>query len=140
MKTWTVRPGQAIGPIELGMTRDEVRAVMGDVGEPGGDRAELWFADMTIRADFDSDGRVEFIEAPSEAPLRLGHLEPFALDRDELVAQVAEMLGEAGDVREQGETVRFDAHGVVFWGYNQDTQTELEFETISVHGPGYYDP
>jgi hypothetical protein len=139
METWTVRPGQAIGPIELGMTRNEVRAAMGEDGERGRSDAEIWFAGKTLRADFDVDDRVEFIEAPSDAPLRLGELEPFALDRDDLVTRAAEMLGETGEVKEGGETVQFDVHGVVFWGYNQHTATERKFEAIAVYGPGYYD-
>ena len=68
---------------------------MGDDGETGRDESQLWFADM-IRADFDADDRVEFVEASSDAPLRLGDFEPFKLDRDELVGRVAALLGEPG--------------------------------------------
>ena len=134
---WQVRPGKAIGPIELGMTRTEVRAKMGEAGETGRSDDELWFARMKIRADFDGNDRVAFVEAVSDAVLELGDLKPFAVDRDEVVARLTELLGETADVLERGETVRFEAHGLVLWGYNQHTATE-RFETISVYQPGYY--
>ena len=138
MEAWEVRPAEAIGPIRLGMTRAEVRETMGEEGE-GGDGEEVWFADMKLRAAFDADDRVEFVEATSDATVRFGDLEPFALDRDDVVARVAEMLGEEGDVREQGEAVRFEAHGLVFWGHNQRSEDERGFETVAVYEPGYYE-
>src|SRR3954465_8031139 len=139
MQTWEVRPGEAIGRLQLGMTRAQARAEMGEGGETGRGDNELWFAGRKIRAVFDADHRVEFLEASSDAPLRVGDLEPFKLDRDEVVARVAALLSEPAEVLEDGATVQFESHGVVFWGYNQHGETEREFETIGVYKPGYYD-
>jgi hypothetical protein len=59
MTTFEITPHVGVGPINLGMTREEVHFLLGDPQHAGGGREGFLRGFMV---DFDDKGRVEFIE------------------------------------------------------------------------------
>ncbi len=60
MHTFEIHPTVGVGPIRFGMTRPEVRALIGAPDGDGDEDREWYLDDLAI--DFDDSGRVAFIE------------------------------------------------------------------------------
>jgi hypothetical protein len=68
VSTFDIRPNEGVGPIALGMLRDEVHTALGSPeGPPRGGR-EGFLGGFFV--DFDTNGRVEFIELARSSRFR----------------------------------------------------------------------
>lgn len=58
---FAIKPGQALGPVELGMTEEQLTAALGaaDARHPVEPRTLRW---GPLRVDLDATGRTEFVE------------------------------------------------------------------------------
>ncbi len=132
-----IQPGKSIGPVELGMTRDEARQCFDeapDTFDRGGP------VDAYLGAAFQvciADGRVNFIEVArdDEVDVVLLAFDPFGIEMADCVERIRGELGHEPQTLEAGTTFRFDP-GVVLWHGGDDSG---RFTTVAVHGPGYYD-
>ncbi|MDZ7660941.1 hypothetical protein [Thiohalophilus sp.] len=59
MKQFDIRPGVGVGPVNLGMNRNEVLSVMGPV-EFSNEESDAFLSGF--RVDYDSNNKVELIE------------------------------------------------------------------------------
>ena len=68
MIEYDILPHSGVGPIRLGMTREEVRAEFGMPDFTGNDNREEFLHGFFV--DFNSEGRVEFIELAKSTQFR----------------------------------------------------------------------
>jgi len=145
MKTFDIKPKIGVGPILIGMTREEVRQ---HLGPPDGDddEREWYLDDMAI--DFDSSGKVKFIElAESENyKARLNGKCLHDLEADEAVAHVQAIAPYNQNDPELGYTYLFPDLQLSLWrpvipDNEQDPNdpTGRRFESVGVGGDGYFD-
>lgn len=59
--THTIRPGQGIGPISIGMTIDALRATLGPENHTAGDAFHAWKTDTGFLKAWVKDGKVIFV-------------------------------------------------------------------------------
>jgi hypothetical protein len=139
MKEFKVIPHQSIGPAWLGMTRDEIRGVLGTPScvEEAHVKWDIQFSNKdcffnnTSQVSYDTDLKAEFIEASSEPDftvtfdnvpvhesppekvlMAIGkHAEPDVTDSEYPVNQFFPDLG-LSLYREQSEEGHFDAIGI----------------------------
>ncbi len=89
MKTFEIEPLEGVGPIRFGMSRDEVHDHLGTPDSVNDDRE--WFLDG-FAVDFDSSGKVEFLEFAFSPKFRVAFRGKclHEMDADDAVAWVSE--------------------------------------------------
>lgn len=144
MRTLEIRPKEGVGPIRFGMTRAEVRE---HLGQPGGDDAEReWYLkDMAI--DFDTSGRVEFIEIAESENFRATFNGRCLLDlqADDAVAHLTAFAPYGEHDPELSYTYVFPDLQVSLWravvpdgDQDRDDPTGRRFEAVGVGRDGYF--
>jgi hypothetical protein len=144
MKTFDINRKIGVGPIRLGMTRDEVRQ---HLGQPDGDddEREWYLDDMAI--DFDSSGKVIFIELAEsdnyKATLNGKCLHD--LPASDAVAHVTAIAPYNENDPELGYTYVFPDLQLSLWRpvipddeQDADDPNGRRFESVGVGGDGYF--
>ncbi len=147
MNEFKVIPHKGIGPVDLGMTREQVRAVLGAPSHEDAARekwgisfpAKDYVLNNAFQVSYDSEMNVEFIEAGSDPAFEVTidgvpvhssspetvlaaireHAEPDESDDEYPTNQLFPDL-ELSLFREHGERDRFDAIGISVRGYRDD--------------------
>lgn len=117
------------GMVRLGMTRAEVQPLL--------DR------DTDIRVDFRGEPPVvAFVESPTHWGSFEG-IDLFESGADEVIAEIAERLGLDAEVYRPGRhSYYFPDLCMSLWRScvsDEDGAQGFEFDSVSVHAPGYYD-
>jgi hypothetical protein len=155
MSELEIRPGEAFGPLRLGMTEREAVDAMAAVGVHGerqrlwdmkadppvqydADPVRVWFAEC-LRADFDAEGRLEFVEL-CDGSLRgmLEGVDVLATERDAAVALLARVTGEDPVIEEGGTMITFPGTTASLWRGGDPERAQGRWETVAIGPPGYY--
>jgi hypothetical protein len=145
MHTFEIHPTVGVGPIRFGMTRPEVRALIGAPDGDGDEDREWYLDDLAI--DFDDSGRVAFIElAESENFRAILHGECLLeLDVDSAIAHVEKSAPFDPNGPEPGYTYVFPNLQLSLWRsvvpdscQDADDPTGRTFEAVGVGPDGYF--
>ena len=144
MKEFEIEPKVGVGPIRLGMTREEVREQLGDPDDAT-DQREWYLEDMAI--DFDKSGHAEFIELAASERFRVifQGKDLHELEADDAVAHLRAIAEYDENDPELGCSFVFPALQLCLWrpmipfdGQDEDDPTGRRFEAIGVAGEGYF--
>lgn len=116
--TFEIKPLVGIGPIQFGMTQDEVRDILTRLGggqmKPRSPGCDTYF-DAAFQVSFDTEGRTEFIETARHLAF------PILFDGHALHELPAEMVVELvsklapGQWEERKHTYIVASHQLAFW-------------------------
>jgi hypothetical protein len=143
-ETYEIRPGRGIGPVRIGMSREEARLAMQATGQSvvSLERQMLGMHGGAFRIHLDATARVESVEVVRGTPTALqpGEELPFAAllgDVDvlrtpatDLVALVSRKTKPDPNGPDPGVTFEFPAVGLGFWRESPDEGPF--FETVYV--------
>ena len=115
-ETFDVVPHEGIGPVKLGMTRDEVDAALGEPGN-GFTPDEQYWRSSAVHVCFDGNGRAEFIEVSAVEALqaRLNDVPILEIDAEETLALLTALAPVNPDDRELGYTYEFPDLELAVW-------------------------
>ena len=148
---YEIRPGKGIGPVKLGMSRDEARHAMQARGQRvvsldrGDPRPALAMHGNGFQVYFDAADRVHGVEVmrPYSAALRPGERLPFAAELEDvdvfqtpatdLVALVSRKTRLDPDSHDPGVTFEFPSIGLGFW--REGIEHARFFESVYVDRP-----
>ena len=146
MQDFKIEPHVGIGPVRLGMTRDEVRAALGGPEYEGRDGREGFLSGFMV--DFNENGVVEFIEIASSDRFR-GVFHSKCLHEiaaDEAVAHVSQFGEYDRSDPELGHSFTFLSLQMALWRSTvpspeqaPDDPDGRRFESVSVGEDGYFD-
>lgn len=145
MQTFDIRPTLGVGPIRFGMTRDDVRELIGPHDGDGDEEREWYLEDLAI--DFNADGKVAFIELAESENFRalLDGECLHELDADSAVAHVEKLASFDPNGPEPGYTYIFPKLQLSLWrpvvpdaSQVPDDPTGRTFEAVSVGPVGYF--
>lgn len=109
---WTIRPGEAIGPIEIGMSSGEVRSAAGEPGEVTSEGIWWTYPDPGVRAVFPISGEIlDIVLQLSLSDRRPGRVRPRTVEGIGLGSttnEVTAAFGAADTRHDDGETVLLD--------------------------------
>jgi hypothetical protein len=145
MKTFDIVPHRGIGPITFGMTRDEVRDILGPPEHTQDERD--WFL-KGFGVDFDDTAVVEFIEL-ANSPEFVGLYRGKSLhemDADDAVAFVALDSPFDQDLPDLGHSYVFPELQLSLWrptvpapGQSPDDPDGRRFHAVGVARVGYFE-
>lgn len=136
-----VSPLVGIGPVRLGMTREEVRAVLGEPNYAQGNREGF---PLGLSVSFTSDGRVEFIESSrSDACVAYYCGVPVhGTPVEELIAHISKSAEFDPNDPELGYSYIFKSLQLSLWRATVPESPADEdgryFEAVGVGAPGYF--
>ncbi len=141
-------PLQSVGDLRIGMTRDEVRAIMGVEPDafakiPNAKQLTDSFHDSCVQVFYDPDDRAEYIElsrAPSIDPEFEG-LHIFNTPATELVLRLGSETVFDSDPDLNPTEVTFPDLSMSLWRPCGDVTDDLDskyFMTVGIGRPGYY--
>jgi len=115
-ETFDVVPHEGIGPVKLGMTRDEVAAALGEPGN-GFEPTEWYWRSSAVHVCFDGNGRAEYIEVSAVEALqaRLNDVPILEIDAEEALALLTALAPYDPDDRELGYSYIFPALELAVW-------------------------
>ncbi len=138
MKIFQIEPHLGIrGGIRFGMTRQEVRVLMAPATAQSFSRGHTsvdGFYGATLQVNYDSDGRVEFIEfASSDARVMLHDLDLLKSDASLVIGHLKanHEMNEA----ESGSSITFPSLELGFWRPDLENP---KFESVGFGRAGYY--
>jgi hypothetical protein len=142
-----VEPGRGIGPVDLGMSRETVVAILG-APEPGSGSLHYYGA---LAVEYDEEGRVRFLEVSKlpNAVARLFGNDVFRVSAKELIERL-KSRGRAIEA-DGGGSCKFPSLSLAFWRSciadeediaDCDEPWEIQgwsFMTVAVAIDGYWD-
>ncbi len=136
-----VSPLVGIGPVRLGMTREEVRTALGEPNYSKGNR-EGYLSGLFV--NFSSNEKVEFIEISKSEEFTAYYCGVPVHDTlaGELIARVSKFSEFDGNDPELGHSYIFKALQLSFWRgtipSSQDDEDGCYFQAVGVGAPGYF--
>jgi hypothetical protein len=123
MAFFDIVPQQGIGPVRLEMSREESRVALADYGAPRSfqrsddEPPSDFYGALGLRVDFDTDGKVAFLEASSVAgnTFLLHNVNVFTTPMDELAEAIEAHTPVDEDDPEYGYTYHFPEWGLTLW-------------------------
>lgn len=138
-----VSPRLGVGPVKLGMTRDQVREVLGQ--SPMARAKTDRYFDNALRVDFDDEGHAELVELWSSehfTAMFLGQ-NVFAVPAVELVKAIACQSPYDPNDPELGYAFTFPGLGISLWREHLPESDQdgagRYFDTVAVAVQGYWD-
>jgi hypothetical protein len=145
MQTLEIQPTVGVGPIRFGMSRAEVRELIGPHDGDSDEDREWYLEDLAI--EFDSSGKVAFIEIAESENFRavLNGECLHELDADSAIAHVKKSAAYDPNAPEPGYTYVFPALQLSLWrpvvpdaSQDADDPTGRAFEAVGVGRTGYF--
>ncbi|MCA8993088.1 MAG: hypothetical protein KDA88_13950 [Planctomycetaceae bacterium] len=145
MKTFEIEPLKGVGPVRFGMSRDEVRKLLGTPDSVNDNRE--WFLDG-FAVDYDSTGKVEFVEFAISSKFRVAFKgkclhEMYA---DDAVAFVSEFAPYDATDPELGYTYMFPKLQLSLWrptmpepDQPEDAPAGRRFHAVGAAADGYFE-
>jgi hypothetical protein len=149
MDVYKIRPGSGVGPVQLGMSRDDAKRAMGTTGHKveSFDRWQrsppvLAMQENSFQVYFDGSDRVEAIElmGPSSDGQSFGDEPPFAAHYGDVdvfrtrASELADVVSRDADpdkeAEDHGVAFTFPTIGISLW--REGTEDTPFFETVSV--------
>jgi len=146
MQEFQILPHKGVGPIKLGMTREEVHAIFGEPQFSHGGREMFMDGFMT---DFNEQDRVEFIELAKSRQFRAVFKGEclHEIPADEAVRHVSKYGQYDQNQRDLGYSYLFPDLQLSLWrGTMPTTDQELDdldgqyFEAVGIAESGYFQP
>jgi hypothetical protein len=147
LRTFDIVPLNGVGPVKLGMTRNEVRSALGE--SPDGpilDNREGFMRGFFV--DYDDTGRVEFIELARSSFFRAvfrGHC-LHDVPADEAIALVSKYDQFDATNKELGHSYIFLKLQLSLWrgtcataDQSLDDPDGRHFEAVGIAAPGYFE-
>jgi len=114
MQMYVIEPGQGIGPVRLGMTKEEVHQVLGAYDDHRGDL--YYYLNNFLQVDY-IENRAAFIQVSQSAPVNvsLRGLPVFDL-KDQEIDRILSSFGQVDmDDPEYGYVYDYKSLGINFW-------------------------
>ncbi|MBB6049026.1 hypothetical protein [Armatimonas rosea] len=123
MAVFDIVPQKGIGPVRLGMSREESRVALAEYGAPlsyqrsDDEPASDFYGALCLRVDFDTNGKAAFLEASPVVgnPFLLHNVDIFATPMDDLAEAIAAYTPIDEDDPEYGYTYHFPSWGLTLW-------------------------
>ncbi|MCC9641603.1 hypothetical protein LOC71_04905 [Rhodopirellula sp. JC740] len=145
MKAFDILPTVGVGPIRFGMTRADVRQLIGPHDGDADEEREWYLEGLAI--DFDAAGKVAFIEIAESENFRalLDGECLHELDADSAVAHVEKLAPYDTSAPEPGYTYVFPTLQLSLWrsvvpdaSQDSDDPSGRTFEAVGVGPSGYF--
>jgi hypothetical protein len=142
MQSFQIQPGIGVGPVKLGMTRQEVHDAL---GKPDWSRDEREGFLGGFFVDFDQSGRVEFIELAKSKQFKalFEHKCLHEVPADDAILFVSKFDKFDETNRELGHTYIFLKLQMSLWRgtmpEDEDDSDGRFFEAIGIAIPGYFE-
>jgi hypothetical protein len=136
-----IHPRQGIGPVRLGMSRQEIRTILSEPPDTfrRNKFSEVdtdYFVSIGIMADFDADDRCNFITAVSEARPTFQNRPIVGVPHDQCETWFRQ-LDPGLEVADVGLTSR--KLGICLYAPGVDERASSPVECVHVFADGYYD-
>ena len=153
MVEYNIEPHKGIGPIKIGMTREQSRKAIGLKPKPfrksASDKIPTdAYYQNSLQVFFDDNKHVEYIEVSGPGPIRVLYkgIDFFSLKADEAIALISKDAPYDPNDPELGYSYVFPALELSIWrpvlpdpeDDEDNTSTDQGFSTIGIGRPGYY--